>query len=65
MHQIRLKSWGFGEGETLDAEDLLKVKYQGIRPAPGYPSQPDHTEKNFMWELLDAENKAGTWWMDR
>ena len=39
--------------------DMLKVKYQGIRPAPGYPTQPDHTEKAFMWELLDAEKATG------
>merc|ERR1712137_1046131 len=37
----------------------FKVKYQGIRPAPGYPTQPDHTEKSFMWKLLDAEKNSG------
>jgi 5-methyltetrahydrofolate--homocysteine methyltransferase len=40
-------------------EDLLKIKYHGIRPAPGYPSQPDHTEKTTMWELLGAEEASG------
>merc|ERR1740130_162186 len=40
-------------------EDLLKTKYSGIRPAPGYPTQPDHTEKNLMWKLLDAEKATG------
>ena len=39
--------------------DSLKVKYQGIRPAPGYPTQPDHTEKNFMWKILEADKSAG------
>merc|ERR1712050_455236 len=40
-------------------EDLLKIKYDGIRPAPGYPSQPDHTEKFTYWDLLDAEKLSG------
>jgi cobalamin-dependent methionine synthase I len=40
-------------------EELLQVKYQGIRPAPGYPSQPDHTEKETMWRLMDAEKLTG------
>jgi 5-methyltetrahydrofolate--homocysteine methyltransferase len=38
---------------------MLKIKYQGIRPAPGYPSQPDHTEKVIMWDLLDVEARTG------
>ena len=45
--------------EELSYEDMLKVKYDGIRPAPGYPSQPDHTEKLTMWEMLDAEAATG------
>jgi 5-methyltetrahydrofolate--homocysteine methyltransferase len=57
--EIRVESWGFAAGETLDNEDLLKVKYDGIRPAPGYPSQPDHTEKRTMWKLLQCHERAG------
>jgi 5-methyltetrahydrofolate--homocysteine methyltransferase len=56
---IRVSTWGYAPDEALDTEDLLKVKYQGIRPAPGYPSQPDHTEKRTMWTVLDVENLAG------
>ena len=44
--------WGYSPEENLSVEDLMKVKYQGIRPAPGYPSQPDHTEKKTMWDLM-------------
>ena len=43
---------------SLSTKDLLQIKYQGIRPAPGYPSQPDHTEKLTYWEALDAEKRA-------
>nr|UKS50382.1 B12-dependent methionine synthase isoform 2 [Karenia mikimotoi] len=56
---IRKKFWGYCPDEDLSIPDLLKVKYQGIRPAPGYPSQPDHTEKRTMWNLMGAEEKAG------
>ena len=45
--------------ETLKNEDLLKIKYTGIRPAPGYPVQPDHTEKLTMWRLLEIKEKTG------
>ena len=51
--------WGYAAGETLKEEDLLKIKYDGIRPAPGYPSQPDHTEKITMWETIKAKELAG------
>merc|ERR1712100_508075 len=47
------------EHESLSHDDLLKVKYDGIRPAPGYPSQPDHTEKRTMWDLMDVEKRCG------
>ena len=57
--EMRIQYWGYAADESLDEADLLKVKYQGIRPAPGYPSQPDHTEKQSMWELLDVENLTG------
>jgi len=56
---IRTKYWGYVPDEKLDINDLLKVKYQGIRPAPGYPSQPDHTEKQTMWDVIKADEKAG------
>lgn len=49
---IRTQMWGYATEEHLSEEDLLKIKYQGIRPAPGYPSQPDHTEKTTMWSLM-------------
>jgi 5-methyltetrahydrofolate--homocysteine methyltransferase len=57
--RVRREIWGYARDEVLDNADMLKVKYQGIRPAPGYPSQPDHTEKKTMWALLQAEEKAG------
>ncbi|EEY61495.1 methionine synthase [Phytophthora infestans T30-4] len=53
--EMRVKDWGYAADEVLDKEDLLKVKYDGIRPAPGYPSQPDHTEKRALWDLLKAD----------
>lgn len=61
LHEdVRLEIWGYMSGEEkLSKEDLIKIKYTGIRPAPGYPSQPDHTEKTTMWKLLDAEAKTG------
>lgn len=63
LHEdVRIKGelWGYMNGEEkLSPDDLIKIKYVGIRPAPGYPSQPDHTEKAAMWRLLDAEKKAG------
>jgi 5-methyltetrahydrofolate--homocysteine methyltransferase len=51
--------WGYAADENLEVGDLIQLKYQGIRPAPGYPTQPDHTEKAFMWKLLDAEAQTG------
>eukprot|EP00928_Gymnodinium_smaydae_P030080 TRINITY_DN2245_c0_g1_i9.p2 TRINITY_DN2245_c0_g1~~TRINITY_DN2245_c0_g1_i9.p2 ORF type:complete len:147 (+),score=31.09 TRINITY_DN2245_c0_g1_i9:66-443(+) len=56
---IRTKYWGYAPDEDLDIADLLRVKYDGIRPAPGYPSQPDHTEKRTMWKLTQAAELAG------
>merc|ERR1740129_1335804 len=53
--KIRTTLWGFAPAENLSLEDLLKVRYQGIRPAPGYPSQPDHREKKTLWDLLDID----------
>jgi len=56
---IRTSFWGYSPDESISCEDLLKVKYQGIRPAPGYPSQPDHTEKITMWNLMKVEQETG------
>lgn len=57
--EIRVDMWGYASDEKLDEADLLKIKYDGIRPAPGYPSQPDHTEKTTMWNLIQAKELAG------
>jgi 5-methyltetrahydrofolate--homocysteine methyltransferase len=60
MHaRVRREFWGYAPDEALTPEDLILEKYQGIRPAPGYPAQPDHTEKATLFALLDAENTAG------
>jgi 5-methyltetrahydrofolate--homocysteine methyltransferase len=56
--QVR-KAWGYGETEDLSVPDLIREKYRGIRPAAGYPSAPDHTEKDAIWSLLDAEKATG------
>ncbi|XP_067942603.1 methionine synthase-like [Watersipora subatra] len=53
--RVRTDYWGYSKAEDLSTQDLHRIKYQGIRPAPGYPSQPDHTEKNLMWSLLQAD----------
>jgi 5-methyltetrahydrofolate--homocysteine methyltransferase len=56
LHQkVRKELWGYDHGEELSNEDLIKEKYLGIRPAPGYPACPDHTEKKSLFELLEAE----------
>ncbi|MBD8890607.1 methionine synthase [Roseibium litorale] len=60
LHQIvRKELWGYVPNETLSNEELIAEKYQGIRPAPGYPAQPDHTEKRTLFDLLDAEKATG------
>jgi 5-methyltetrahydrofolate--homocysteine methyltransferase len=56
---IRVSMWGYAPDESLVESDLLKIKYQGIRPAPGYPSQPDHTEKLTLWKTLNVEERTG------
>ncbi|ESO13245.1 hypothetical protein HELRODRAFT_63136, partial [Helobdella robusta] len=53
--QVRKVHWGYCKDESLQARELHQIKYQGIRPAPGYPSQPDHTEKETMWNLLEPQ----------
>ncbi|MTI45470.1 methionine synthase (B12-dependent) [Roseibium hamelinense] len=60
LHQIvRTNLWGYAPDEALSVEDIISEKYDGIRPAPGYPAQPDHTEKETLFRLLDAEAKTG------
>jgi len=60
LHErVRQELWGYDRSEQLDADDLHKINYAGIRPAPGYPVQPDHTEKKTMWDLMDIEEKTG------
>jgi 5-methyltetrahydrofolate--homocysteine methyltransferase len=60
MHQrVRTEFWGYAKDEKIANEDLIAEKYQGIRPAPGYPAQPDHTEKATLWKLMDVADKAG------
>jgi 5-methyltetrahydrofolate--homocysteine methyltransferase len=55
LHQlVRREYWGYAEGEAYDSEALIAEAYQGIRPAPGYPACPDHTEKAKLFELLDV-----------
>ncbi|MEO1201197.1 MAG: methionine synthase [Pseudomonadota bacterium] len=57
--QVRVEHWGYTPAEKMSNEDLIAEKYRGIRPAPGYPACPDHTEKGTLWSLLDAERKIG------
>ena len=60
MHEkVRKKLWGHAGQEKLSNDDLILEKYSGIRPAPGYPAQPDHTEKATLWTLMDVEKNAG------
>ncbi len=60
MHmRVRREFWGYASNEKLSNVELIKEAYSGIRPAPGYPAQPDHTEKQTLFDLLDAENNAG------
>ncbi len=56
---MRTTIWGYVANEALSPEDCVGVKYQGIRPAPGYPTQPDHTEKQTMWSLMQIKEKTG------
>ena len=60
LHEkIRKEYWGYAKQENLTIDDLLKLKYKGIRPAPGYPACPDHTEKQVIFDLLEAEKAIG------
>ncbi len=57
--KVRKEFWGYAAGENLTLQDLIAEKYTGIRPAPGYPAQPDHTEKITIFKMLDVENSTG------
>jgi 5-methyltetrahydrofolate--homocysteine methyltransferase len=60
MHErVRRELWGYAAAENLDSSGLIREEYRGIRPAPGYPACPDHTEKSALWKLLDPERAAG------
>ncbi|MEI7533865.1 MAG: methionine synthase [Verrucomicrobiae bacterium] len=59
LHKRVRDEWGFGKLEKLTTADLIEEKYRGIRPAAGYPASPDHTEKEILWDLLDAEKHTG------
>ncbi|WP_062817309.1 methionine synthase [Alcanivorax sp. NBRC 102024] len=60
MHEkVRKDYWGYASDEALSNQDMISEKYRGIRPAPGYPACPDHTEKALLWELLEPEKNAG------
>jgi 5-methyltetrahydrofolate--homocysteine methyltransferase len=59
LHKQAREAWGYGKEETLSSEDLIREKYRGIRPAPGYPACPDHTEKRLLFDLLSAEQHTG------
>jgi 5-methyltetrahydrofolate--homocysteine methyltransferase len=59
LHKIVRNEWGYGRAEDLTPEDLIHEKYRGIRPAPGYPACPDHTEKGPLWQLLNVEANTG------
>jgi 5-methyltetrahydrofolate--homocysteine methyltransferase len=56
---VRVELWGYDADEQLSNQELIRERYRGIRPAPGYPACPDHTEKATLFELLDARNTCG------
>jgi len=59
LHKRAREDWGYGRDEKLSSDELIHEKYRGIRPAPGYPACPDHTEKGTLWKLLDVKKNAG------
>jgi len=60
MHErVRKELWGYASDESLSNDEMISEQYRGIRPAPGYPACPDHTEKTLLWELLEPEKNAG------
>ncbi|PTL36494.1 methionine synthase [Candidatus Methylomirabilis limnetica] len=64
LHRRVRAEWGYGVGEQLSNEDLIRERYRGIRPAPGYPACPDHSEKQMLFDLLQAERNAGMYLTD-
>ena len=58
-HKVRTDIWGYTQDEQLTNQELIREKYQGIRPAAGYPASPDHTEKSTLWDLLEVEKHTG------
>ncbi len=62
LHQrVRTRHWRYADETKLDNQALIEERYQGIRPAMGYPASPDHTEKDLLWQALDAEQNTGIW----
>jgi 5-methyltetrahydrofolate--homocysteine methyltransferase len=59
LHAGARRDWGYGKGESLSADDLVHGRYRGIRPAPGYPASPDHTEKSTLFALADPDHASG------
>jgi 5-methyltetrahydrofolate--homocysteine methyltransferase len=60
LHElVRRELWGYAAAEALDNESLIAEKYRGIRPAPGYPACPDHTEKQTLWTMLEVQERTG------
>ena len=59
LHKLVRDEWGYGRNEKLSTEDLVKERYRGVRPAPGYPACPDHTEKRTLFDLMTVEDKTG------
>ena len=59
LHQRARREWGYGKDESLAVDELIREKYRGIRPAPGYPACPDHTEKRLLFDLLGGEDRVG------
>jgi 5-methyltetrahydrofolate--homocysteine methyltransferase len=59
LHRRVREEWGYGASEALPVEDLIKERYRGIRPAPGYPACPDHSEKRRLFDLLGGEAEVG------
>lgn len=59
LHEVARQDWGYGAAERLTSDELIDEKYRGIRPAPGYPACPDHTEKRTLFDLLQAEKNTG------
>jgi 5-methyltetrahydrofolate--homocysteine methyltransferase len=58
-HHVRTEAWGYAANEALQQEEIIKEQYRGIRPAPGYPANPDHRQKLVIWELLEVEQATG------